>query len=99
MQIDKRLHDAVISKDMMEIISLAVDYPYLTSTVDENGRLPIHLAAYGGDVEATMYLLTLFPESNDRKDLDGHTPLDWALEMSHPKLYNKMYLFTKREKM
>ena len=74
---DIRLHEAVINGDMLSVIMLSSDQAELVVSPDEFGRLPIHLSLYAKDAEISRYLLNMAPESLSHKDLSGNTPADY----------------------
>ena len=76
------LHEAVQNhNDGLNIATLLYNtYPEAISSKDQNGAIPIHLAAKFGNLDILKYIYNLFPRGSTIKDSEGLLPIHYAAE-------------------
>ncbi|XP_043243416.1 uncharacterized protein LOC122392525 [Amphibalanus amphitrite] len=91
------MHSAAARGDVAEIKELSrVKGPYSKSTklvqsLDENGRLPLHLAAWYGHTPAIQFLTERYPAGIHIIDKDSRAPHHYAAMASDSKKAKKNY--------
>jgi ankyrin repeat protein len=63
----------------LDHVSLLSKHPWLFKSPDKMGRTAIHYAVASGDIKVVRRVFELSGCSIDEKDLDGWTPLMWAV--------------------
>ena len=72
------LHDAALDGDEPEVERLIAAHPEYLKVADEDGHVPLHLAAYGGHRGVTRLLCNAYKAGAAAKNSTGRVPLHYA---------------------